>query len=360
MHSLWVFLALNVVLTVSGMVLVNAAGTVFVRPQIRVTTTFSNFEARIMDHWGGGGGNEFFRISDSKHPFEGRRFGGAKRKEIRGTREFGSGYPYGASNQSTIAGRPFPFGVWPLYWDQNFMNSSEYGPQYDAIRPGGFLVYAPLRTTQEHFNVTENEVYYAIGDRDSLLLIMISYVTWCHVTPAWPSKFDPTSPNSTIKLENVIQYFRASSFALSSPAYSNAFARISYSDTKDSTPLPETMEHSPFRKCVDEVTENALAIVNKPPGPKLAGILLIVFLSTWPFALGALGWTLFGTFYILRATRRWLWSGPFEYLSQLQYRLSYMMRYKLDARNQEMEARRQKTEAIKETRRQELAYEWYP
>ncbi|KAG8852007.1 hypothetical protein FRB91_007102 [Serendipita sp. 411] len=355
MHPSWAFFALHVVLTVvSPTVLVNAAaGTVFVRPQVRVTTTFTNFHARIMDHWGGGGGRFVTISKGSRHPFEGRTYGGAKRKEIRGTRAFGSGYPYGASNQSTIAGRPFPFGVWPLYWDQNFMNSSEYGPQYDAIRPGGFLVYAPLRTTQEHFNVTDSEVYYAIGDRESLLLTMISYVTWCHVTPAWPSKFDPTSPNSTIKLENVIQYFRASSFALASPAYNNTFARTSVSDTKDSTPLPEIMEHSPFRQCIDEVTENALAIMNRPPDTNLAVTLILVLMWTGGLAIAALVLTTVCTFYILRATRKWLWSGPLAYLSKLWYRLSSMMKRKMNARKWEMEA-------IKEARRQELAYERYP
>ncbi|KAG8810950.1 hypothetical protein FRC17_002692 [Serendipita sp. 399] len=239
--------------------------TQFIKPQIRVTTTFADFNARIMDQWGGGGGKWVKISKDSKHPFEGRTFGGAKRKEIRGTRAFGSGYPYGATNQSTIARRHFPFGVWPLYWDQNFMDADEYGPQYDAIRPGGFLAIVPLRGTTEYFNVTDDEVYYAIGDRESLLPLMVSYVTWCHVLPAWPSRFDPKSPNATIKLENVIQYFRASSFALASPAYINTLARSSISDTKESTPLPDVIEYSIFRKCVDGVTANALAILNKPP-----------------------------------------------------------------------------------------------
>ncbi|KAG8823245.1 hypothetical protein FRC17_009378 [Serendipita sp. 399] len=238
---------------------------VFTVPQVRLTTTFADFKARIMDHWGGGGGHWAKISKDSKHPFEGRDFGGGKRYEIRGTKAFGSGYPYGAGNLSTVARRPFPFGVWPLYWDQNFMDADEYGPQYDAIRPGGFIASIPLRTTSEHFNVTADEVYYAIGDRESLLPLMVSYVTWCHVTPAWPTRFNASAADTTIKLENVIQYFRASSFALASPAYNNTFARIGDSGSKESTPLPEFMEYSPFRKCVDHVAENALAIVNKIP-----------------------------------------------------------------------------------------------
>ncbi|KAG8821658.1 hypothetical protein FRC19_007467 [Serendipita sp. 401] len=262
MHALWVLFVFQALFLSPA--LVNAGGKTFTRPQVRVTTTFKDFNARIMDHWGGGGG-QWTKVSLG-HPFAGRFFGGAKRQEIRGTRAFGSGYPYGTDSISTISGRPFPFGVWALYWDQNFMGGGEYGPQYDAIRPGGFIASVPLRTTTKHFNVTDDEVYYAIGDRESLLPLMVSYVTWCHVTPAWPSKFDPSLPNATTKLENVVQYFRGSSFALASPGYNNTFARTTNSETKESTLLPDFMEYSPFRKCVDNVTESALAIVNKPPG----------------------------------------------------------------------------------------------
>ncbi|KAG8781275.1 hypothetical protein FRC16_002894 [Serendipita sp. 398] len=255
MHPSWVLFA--------SQALIAPAVFGFNKPQVRVSTTFDDFDARIMDHWGEGGG-KWVKVSKG-HPFGGRTFGGAKRNEIRGTRAFGSGYPCGADNQSTVAGRPFPFGVWPLYWDQNFMDADEYGPRYDAIRPRGFIGYVPLKTTKQHFNVTDDEVYYAIGDRESLLPLMVSYVTWCHVTSAWPSKFDPSSPNAAIRMENVIQYFRGSSFALTSPTYNNSFARMSNSELKESTPLPELMEYSPFRKCVDNVTENALAIVNMVP-----------------------------------------------------------------------------------------------
>ncbi|KAG8810986.1 hypothetical protein FRC19_004164, partial [Serendipita sp. 401] len=234
---------------------------------------------------------------------------------IRGTRAFGSGYPYGAGNQSTIARRPFPFGVWPLYWDQNLMDSDEYGPQYDIIRPGGFIASVPLRTTTEHFNVTDDEVYYAVGDRESLLPLMVSYVTWCHVTPAWPSRFNASATNATIKLENVIQYFRASSFALASPAYNNTLARTSISDTKDSTPLPEFMEYSPFRKCVDGVTENALAIVNTIPSLTPADKFKLALTVSGIFICGAMLFALaliYATLLILREKfSKWLYGDPF-------------------------------------------------
>ncbi|KAG8845402.1 hypothetical protein FRB91_001819 [Serendipita sp. 411] len=268
-----------------------------------------------MDHWGAGGGKWAKISKGSNHPFGGQTFGGAKRKEIRGTRAFGSGYPYGAGNQSTIARRPFPFGVWPLYWDQNFMDSDEYGPQYDIIRPGGFIASVPLRTTTEHFNVTDDEVYYAVGDRESLLPLMVSYVTWCHVTPAWPSRFNASATNATIKLENVIQYFRASSFALASPAYNNTLARTSISDTKDSTPLPEFMEYSPFRKCVDGVTENALAIVNTIPSLTPVDKFKLALTVSGIFICGAMLFALaliYATMLILREKfSKWLCGDPY-------------------------------------------------
>ncbi|KAG8798446.1 hypothetical protein FRC17_007464 [Serendipita sp. 399] len=159
------------------------------------------------------------------------------------------------------------------------MGSDEYGPRLDAIRPGGMLVTVPLQTTTEHFNVTEQEVYHAIGDKESISLLMISYVTWCHVEPAWPSRFDPARPDSTTRLENVIQYYRASSFALSTPAYNNSLARSALSNATEGSPLPAAIEYSSFRRCIDDVTSKALAILNKPPGltPKDKFILALIF-----------------------------------------------------------------------------------
>ncbi|KAG8818919.1 hypothetical protein FRB91_009062 [Serendipita sp. 411] len=282
----------------------------FNKPQVRVTTTFADFHARIMDQWGEGGG-KFVKISkDSHHPFEGRTFGGAKRREIRGSRAFGSGYSYGSGNHSTIARRPFPFGTWPLWWDQDFMESSEYGPHMDAIRPGGLLVLVPLRTTREHFNVTDEEVYYAIGDRESMLPLLISYVTWCHVVPVWPSKFDPTLSNSLVKLENVIQYFRASSFALASPAYNNRFARQSMTEGT-SSPLPDLIEYSLFRRCVDDVTYHALAIMNRPPELTPLGRFVRALTVAPIFLPFAVFVALALIFHAIAVLRLWMWEYMF-------------------------------------------------
>lgn len=248
-------------------------------PQIRVTTSFVNFDARIMDQWSNGGGARWVIGNDSYHPFQGRSFGGADRGAIRGTQAYGSGYAYGDDDHSTVAGRGFPFGTWPIYWGENFMGSDEYGPQLDTARPGGQIVTIPIKPQPSWQDTRANETYYAIGDRDSIMGIMVSLVTWCSAEPAWPSKFNPTSPNSTVRIENVIQYYRASSFALASPDYNNTLARSSATNSTESTPLPQWMADSPFRECLDGVVANALMIMNQPPkkGTTLAMTLRIVF-----------------------------------------------------------------------------------
>jgi hypothetical protein len=208
--------------------------------------------------WSGGGGSPQQITADSNYPFAGRQFGGGTRSTIRGTRAFGSGYPYGVTDNSTIAGRPFPYGVWPIYWGNNITGSDEYGPGLDPIRPGGPLVIQAI------VNSTSNETYYHITDRDTALAIMTSFVTWCHVTPAWPTIYEPGNSTNTIGIENVIQYYRASSYALAVEAYNNTRALNSSTDTSnaDFDPLPDFVTNSTFRQCLDGVIANALPIID--------------------------------------------------------------------------------------------------
>ena len=110
----------------------------------------------------------------------------------------------------------------------------------------------------------ESETYYILGDAQSVTFVIVSLVTWYHAIPAWPTIFDS---NSTVRMENVIQYYRASSFALASLLYTHGFARTGLSNANDSTPLPDQMEHSEYQSCLERVVTNALPILNKPPGP---------------------------------------------------------------------------------------------
>ncbi|PVG01617.1 hypothetical protein CPB86DRAFT_781415 [Serendipita vermifera] len=248
-------------------------------PTFQVITSFNTFDARNVSSWSGGGGQKLNISTDSFHPFAGREFGGGDRSTIRGTRAFGSGYPYGKNDSSTISGRPFPYGVWPLYWGQNIKGSDEYGSQFDTVRPGGPLVIQAISSTTAHWNVTNDETYYMLTDRDTAIAIMTSFVTTCHVTPVWPEIFDPG--NSPIKIENVIQYYRASSCALGFKGYNNSHALNTTTEATyaESDPLPEVIMYSPFHHCIDSVMADALPIMDRPPKKtnKVKMILIIVF-----------------------------------------------------------------------------------
>jgi hypothetical protein len=146
------------------------------------------------------------------------------------------------------------------------MGSDEYGPELDLIRPGGQLVVMPVTSDISYWNITET--YYTIGDRDSSVAVMNSLVTWCDALPAWPAPFNPNSNTTnstttpTVHVQNVIQYYRASSFALAYPNYTNAFALNTTAEGTESTSLPDIVLASSFRMCVDGVIANALPILD--------------------------------------------------------------------------------------------------
>jgi hypothetical protein len=256
-------------------------------PQIFVTNSLVKFDAQIVERSANGGEDRWDISYDTNHPFAGRQFGGAERSDLNGTQIFGSGYPYGNKNKTTIAGRPFPFGLWPIYWDNNTMGSDEYGPALDGIRPGGQLVTIPLIPQMGAYNLTGEEIYYILGDRDSALFMMISLVTSCNVKPAWPSKFAPHSANSTIGIVNITKYYRASSFALAFRGYNNQFAAGNQdTESTTNTPLPDIVVDSKFRQCLDNVIFTELAIMGTLPMGDLPfsdKVCIIVFsaIPTW-------------------------------------------------------------------------------
>lgn len=233
-------------------------------PTFQITYTQRWFDFHNISSWSGGGGPIQSITDDSGHPFAGRRFAGGDRSTIRGTRAFGSGYPYGNDDPNTVAGRPFPYGVWPLYWGDNFKGSAEYGAHLDTVRPGGPLVIQLIAPIKGHWETSSDEVYYIITDKDTALAMMTSFATWCHVVPEWPKIYEPDNPNNTIGVQNVVRYYRASSFALAFEGYTNAFALNTTTEASldESTPLPDLVTDSNFYQCVEGVIANAIPIIN--------------------------------------------------------------------------------------------------
>ncbi|KAG8819328.1 hypothetical protein FRB91_003222 [Serendipita sp. 411] len=267
-------------------------------PTFQLVYTLNQFDVRNISSWSGGDGPRTMIPNDTAHPFQGREFGGGKRSEIRGTRAFGSGYPYGASDPNTIAGRPFPFGTWPLWWGNNVKGSDEYGPEFDGIRPGGQVVVHPVSSTLEYFNVSADETYYLVADRESSFAMMTSLVAGCHAISVWPIVYDPkgnlTNSTEMIKIENVVQYYRASSFALAYKGYNNTFALNTTTDAgyDQSSPLPEVILYSDFYKCIDRVLADGIPIVDRPKLKTKTGMIVGIVIGSLAFI--SLIWFCFG------------------------------------------------------------------
>jgi hypothetical protein len=125
----------------------------------------------------------------------------------------------------------------------------------------------------DHWNVSSDETYYMVADKETAMALMTSFCTWCHATPAWPTRFNPTGNDSLIKIENVFQYYRASSFALAYKGYNNSFALTTNTEASydQSDPLPDVVEYSPFRQCLDGVVANAIPIIGYQGTPPITG-----------------------------------------------------------------------------------------
>ena len=123
-----------------------------------------------------------------------------------------------------------------------------------------------LFSTDKRWNNTNEERYYLIGDIDSVISITASMVDWCHAVPKWPSSFAPLANNS-LRPENVLQYYRSSSFALAFRGYNNSFALPPLNTStnllhEQSSSLPDLVQYSPFLKCINETTASALPILD--------------------------------------------------------------------------------------------------
>ena len=304
-----------------------------------IAQSLNNFDSRMMSAWSGGGG-EIWNLEHSKgYPFAGRPYGSGDRSTIYGSRTYGSGYPqwsYPVSDPTTLAGLGFPYGAWPIPWAGDYAGSGEYGAaSVDIFRPGGRMVQVPLKSSTKHWNISgvDEETYWIIGDRDSIISIMASMVDWCHAEAIWPETFDPAKDaigvagNATgqgVKFQpgNILQYYRASTFALAHPAYNNSYAHAPLNTSTlfthdQSTSLNDVMKSSAWLKCINETIANALPILDAPPKflSKGASNAIIVCVTVGP-------WFIMGLF--------WLWKSGFNYSTLI----NRIRQKKLAARNQ--------------------------
>ncbi|CAE6534365.1 unnamed protein product [Rhizoctonia solani] len=242
--------------------------------------TFSSSNGnRGASSYGSGGGSV---SSISSGAFVGRSIGGGTRQQVYGNSRYGSGYTYGGG--SSVAGRGFPFGYWPVFVPigagAGYYGYREYGPANNNSRPGGVMQQALVRSSDwppesGGGNTTTNNAtasYYIVGDADSVSAVMDALVTQCSVVNATGTPVDDN--NSTVHVEQAVQYFRASSFMLALTSYNNSASLPSNAPTDNSTAAPPPSADTPlptgtnttFLNCLNETIGGSVPIMDAAPG----------------------------------------------------------------------------------------------
>ncbi|TDL22676.1 hypothetical protein BD410DRAFT_839727 [Rickenella mellea] len=245
-----------------------------------------------------GGGKQFTLGPSSAFP--GRAAGGGTRLGIFGTRRYGSGYPYGGTGYG-IRGRPFPFLFFPIVIssDANYYNSQEIISLNNTLRPGGPLSQAIIYTDNTS-NLTgaaaaNTTTYRIIGDASSVSVAYTALIVSCSLpntttTTGQQSLFTPSS-NASIPPQpsQVVQYYRASSFALTLDTYANPAGAIVNSTAPDAA-LPANLNLT-LLACINNTIGASLPLLVAPQSKlshnEVAGIvigsvfLVITVLALW-------------------------------------------------------------------------------
>ncbi|CAE6338523.1 hypothetical protein RSOLAG1IB_05782 [Rhizoctonia solani AG-1 IB] len=228
----------------------------------------------------GAGGGPVTTISSGA--FSGRSIGGGARPQVYGNSRYGSGYTYGGG--SSVAGRGFPFGYWPVFVPigvgAGYYGYREYGPSNNDSRPGGPMQQALVRSTEWPAeggggNSTINNAtasYYIVGDADSVSAVMEAIVAQCSVANATGTPVDENNP--AVRVEQAVQYYRASSFMLALTSYNNSANLPSNAPTDNNTAPPPPSADTPlpqgtnttFLNCLNETIGAAIPIMDAAPG----------------------------------------------------------------------------------------------
>ncbi|KAF7311688.1 hypothetical protein MIND_00178600 [Mycena indigotica] len=208
-----------------------------------------------------GGGKQV--VIPSGQLFAGRSAGGGTRAEVFGTKEYGSGYPGIASRG--VEGRGFPFFFWPLSWgtgggygaDAAYMHTNEYGDPTNSSRPGGPIGYHAFQSTTA--NAT---AFHLIADGATVSALTPSIAAQCSVNLHTTSTTEPPTPFNASALfpEQVVQYYRASSVALTLDGYNNSAVFAAENTTAD-TSLPGGTDMA-LLDCLNATIGKGVPLVN--------------------------------------------------------------------------------------------------
>ncbi|KAF8608169.1 hypothetical protein BDV93DRAFT_519230 [Ceratobasidium sp. AG-I] len=229
--------------------------------------------------YGRGGGSP--TTISSGNAFAGRSIGGGSREQVYGTSRYGSGYAYGGAG-SSVAGRGFPFGYWPVFVPigagAGYYGYREYGPSDNSSRPGGAMQQAVVRSSEwpaDGSNSTANNAtasYYIVGDADSVAAVMEALVSDCSVVNATGTPVDNNNP--TVHVEQAVQYYRSSSFMLALSSYNDTANLPANAPADNSTAPPDTSADTPlpvgtnttFLTCLNDTIGASVPIMDAAPG----------------------------------------------------------------------------------------------
>ncbi|KAJ7216274.1 hypothetical protein B0H12DRAFT_1032315 [Mycena haematopus] len=192
--------------------------------------------------------------------------GGATRSQVYGTKAYGSGYPGYYSRGVTQRG--FPFWYWPVVWGSGvnyganagyMYDTAEYGQPDNSSRPGGPMAMALFQSN------STGTTFRLVSDNATVADLMTDVATNCSqfLTAADIAATLPTPFNRTVEPEQVVQYYRASSVALTLDGYNNTAVFAPENSTTD-TPLP-TGIHTNLLRCLNDTIGLAVPLVNGAP-----------------------------------------------------------------------------------------------
>ncbi|GAA5822518.1 hypothetical protein JCM11251_006365 [Rhodosporidiobolus azoricus] len=242
-------------------------------------------------------GGGYPRTIPAGTPFAGRQFGGGYRSNIYGGRGYGGGLglPLAAGAAGGlafgyVAGAGFPYGYWPLYYGSGYHGNDEYGPYSNSSRPGGSLAVTSF--TAPPSAGTENAPQYMLyGDTNSINSAWSAISSNCSAAAVYGQPPIPVSQNGTydtspnpapfassntsatllppLDPQNVLEFYRASSFALyaffennavNNPNATEGYSRPAGVDSSATYFYPSSARNSTFETCVNQTIALALPI----------------------------------------------------------------------------------------------------
>ncbi|TBU47132.1 hypothetical protein BD309DRAFT_952645 [Dichomitus squalens] len=230
----------------------------------------------------GSGGVKITTIPQGQ-PFAGRTYGGATRSQIYGTSWYGSGYP-GVTGYG-VSGRNFPYVYTPVIWvdygyGPHYLHSSrEYGDPQSTNRTGGPEMQAAFSSP------SSNSTFRIVSDNSTVTSLIASIAANCTGLFSSNSSTSPVpygSSTSDPRPEGAIQYYRASSVALTLDGYNNT-AALGTNVNATQAPLPANVD-TKLLACLNGTIGEAVPLINSAhalPRPEMAGTLGLAFLVLW-------------------------------------------------------------------------------